>query len=273
MKVELAGSVALAVIERLIAHEPETQVQTHVARWCAEAIGLHLTMLIKVASDANVKGCHSCALSLFRAMEDALDCLAAVSLVPGAAEKWSRGKLKASEAARLSERKLGLTVLPTGELAPDYRKDLRTYFNTFAHCSPYLTDWNVYPEFGSTEALEPCGTVTAQLKLNHEHKLLEQNAVRIAAYLAGHTLEFIGVIEKGYERFLGRSLKLKKELDNSKRGLEELLKRGLEPVYLEEMPPELKQPVLKHPSDPNLVMPLSFPSQEQREETGRDDSG
>lgn len=45
---------------------------------------------------------HSVALMLFRPSEDALDLLAAVMIVAGAAERWQSGDLKAGNAASLS---------------------------------------------------------------------------------------------------------------------------------------------------------------------------
>jgi len=267
------GSLSLDIIKRIISQSPYPEVQTEIARQCAEAIGLHLIMLILTASDANLRGRHSCALALFRGMEDALDCFAAVSLIPGAAEKWARGKLRASDAARLWEDKFGDFVLPTGEKAIGYRKTLRSYFNNFAHCSPYLTDWNIYPEFDSREVLAPHKNLKAKLRLNHEMKILEQNALRIGAFLAAHTLEFISVVKMAYKSFLTQNPDLKQELTLRRDELEDLLRKHFGAVYLEEMPPELKEPVIKHPHDPSLVMQLTLQHKDHEDDASAPNSG
>jgi hypothetical protein len=255
----MTGSVALDVVTRIISQGPEPKVRTETAGRCAEAIGLHLTMLIMVASDANLRGRHSCAVALFRGMEDALDCFAAVSLMADAAEKWARGDLRASDAARLWEDEHGDFTLPIGEKAIDYRKGLREYFNNFAHCSFHLTDWNVYPELDPTDevklALRPDQehTLAVRFRVNHEQKMLQQNAIRIGAYLAAHTVEFISVVEMAYERFLTQNPDMKRQLSRSKHDLENVLKKGLGAVYLEDRPPELEQLVLRDPAHPELV--------------------
>jgi len=272
MEVIWTGSRLLAAIGRIISQGPKPEVETEIASACAEAIGLHLTMLILTASDANLSGRHSCALALFRAMEDALDCFAAVSLVPDAAEKWAKGRLKASKAASLWEHRLGDTVLPSGEKAIEYRKGLRTYFNGFAHCSPYLTDWNMYPEFDTRELVEPARELTARFRVNHHQDILDQNALRIGAYLAAHAIEFAAVVEMAYGRFLLHNPDLKRELRQSKNDLEKVLEKEFGAVYLEEMPPQLKRPLLRDPSHPDLVIPLGPLLDRDEEDSPADDS-
>ena len=134
MEVSWTASDTLNLLDSIVAEAPMPLTGTEVARRCAEAIGRHLVFLVLTASDANLAGRHSAALALFRALEDALDCFAAVSLVPDAAARWAKGKLKASEAARLWEPLMGDVLLPTGERPREYRKQLRSYFNEFDHC-------------------------------------------------------------------------------------------------------------------------------------------
>jgi len=243
MKIYWSGSIALNIVREIIKLSPRPKIKTDVAKLCAEAIGLHMIMLILAASDANLKGRHSSAIFMFRGMEDALDCFAAVSLIPGAADKWVEGKLKASEAAKLWEPELGEITLPNGEKAIEYRKNLRNYFNAFTHCTPYLTDWNAYPCFTANNL--PDSHLNAQLYLNHQMTVLEQNAIRIGAFLTAHLLEFIRVIEMVYSQFLDKNKDLKNSLGKSARDLEKQLKDNFGAVYLEEMPPEIKEPVIK----------------------------
>lgn len=82
-------TLALDVLTRIVRKHPTPQVDTYVAQFSAYAIANHLIFLILTASDANIACRHSIAVSLFRNMEDALDCFGAVALIPGAAEKWS----------------------------------------------------------------------------------------------------------------------------------------------------------------------------------------
>lgn len=266
MKLQLdwePGSAALDAISKIISRSPEPDVPSETAKRCAEVIARHLISLIMTASDANLAGRHSTALSLFRNMEDALDCFAAVTMVADAAEKWAKGDLKASDAARLWETILGEVVLVTGHREPAYRKNLRNYFNRFAHCTPYLTDWDLFPDFEppSIEALvqgRDIPGISAQLKVNHRGLILRENALRIGAYLSAHTIEFSLLIEKGYSRFLQGEPELHGYLEQTRSGLEDRLKE-YGPVYLEEMPPQIKNPVIQHPEDPNLVMRLDYP--------------
>ena len=269
----MTGSVALDVVTRIISQRPEPEARTETAGRCAEAIGLHLTMLIMVASDANLRGRHSCAVALFRGMEDALDCFAAASLIPDAADKWARGDLKASEAARLWQDKQGDFVLPTGEKAAEYRRGLRDYFNNFAHCSPYLTDWNCYPELDPSDELKAARQpneqhmLTVRLRANHQQRLLEQNATRIGAYLAAHTVEFILVVEMAYERFLAENPDLKRELSRSKDDIGNLLEKEFGAVYLDDRPPELQQLLVRDPSDPDLVRSIPLGTHDEDDAT------
>ena len=257
------GSAALDAIGKIISRSPQPEVLSETAKLCAEVIARHLISLIMTASDANLAGRHSAALSLFRNAEDALDCFGAVTMVPDAAEKWAKGDLKASDAAKLCEPILGEVVLVTGQREPAYRKNLRNYFNKFAHCTPYLTDWDLFPDFESSsiEALSQgrdIPSIHAQLKVNHRGLILRANALRIGAYLYAHTIEFSSLIEKGYRRFLQGEPELQRYLQQTRIGLEDALKE-YGPVYLEGMPPEIKNPVIQHPENPNLEIQLNYP--------------
>jgi hypothetical protein len=212
-------------------------------------------MLVEAASELNVQGRHSCALSLFRTLEDALDCLAAVSLVPDAAERWQRGELRPSDAARVSEHEFPPVVLPDGTEAADYRKGLRTHFNRYAHCSPELVSWDLYlsPDSEAVGQVFECPeqerTISIELRANHDRRVLEQNAVRISAYLAAHVSEVISVIEMAYEGFLSANPEAATALLTLNAAMEaHLVEHG--PVYLDDRPPELQQLVMIDPSDP-----------------------
>ncbi len=265
-KVELEiPSLALDAVTCIVRKRPRPQIDTEVAQFSAHVIANHLIFLILTASDANFAGRHSAAISLFRNMEDALDCFGAVALIPGAAEKWTKGKLKASQAAKLYEGKLGTIKLSTGETAIDYRKELRSYFNSYAHCTPYLTDWDLYPHFDREDIKKLFNNeqeegIIPELRVNTGDRLLQENAVRIGAFLAAHTLEFSHLIEMGYKNFLNSHKALQKELRENINRLEDTLKKGIAAVYLETPPPEIKNPRIQHPENPDLVMELNLPS-------------
>ena len=263
------GCVSLDAIGVLASQAPFPKIRTEPARRAAERILLHIIMLVESASQLNAQGRHSCALSLLRPLEDALDCLAAVSLVPDAAERWQRGELRPSDAARVSEHEFPPVVLPDGAEAADYRKGLRTHFNRYAHCSPELVSWDLYlsPDSEAVRQVFECPeqerTISIELRANHDRRLLEQNAVRVSAYLAAHVSEVISVIEMAYDVFLSANPQAAAALLTLKAAMEaHLVEHG--PVYLDDCPPELQQLVMVDPSDPTeakalLVDPDSDP--------------
>lgn len=258
-------TLALDALTRIVRKHPKPQVDTDVAEFSAHAIANHLIFLIITASDANIAGRHSIAVSLFRNMEDALDCFGAVALIPGAAEEWVRGQLKASQAAKLYESKLGTIKLPTGETAIDYRRNLRSHFNQYAHCTPYLLEWDLYPHFDKEDikrlfSNELSKDIKPELRVNLGDRLLTQNAYRVGDFLAAHTLEFSHLIEMGYEDFLKSHKKLKKGLRENINKLENTMKKRITAVYLEMPPPEIKNPCIQHPDNPDLMMELNLPN-------------
>jgi len=262
IELDWTGSLALDAIGKIISKAPFPTVQTEIAKRCSESVGRHLIFLIITASDAMLGNRYSVAWTLFRHMEDALDCYAAVSLIENAAERWAKGNLKASDAAKLLEPYWGDVILPTGEKAVDYRKTLRNYFNNFAHCSPYLTDWNIYPELDSESkdriSLQPNRnhSLSVIFKVNHEERNLQQNAFRISGYLVAHTLEFATVTGTAYESCLTNNSELREYLDNSMFKLEKIIKERYSAIYLEDRPPELQNLVLNHPLEPDKVITL-----------------
>ncbi len=195
-----------------------------------------------------------------------LPAFAAVTLMQNAAEKWAEGKLKASEAGKIWDSRLQETTLPTGEKAVNYKKNLREYFNNFAHCSPYLTEWNLYPDISQedkrkiSEHPEQPASLMVSFNVNHKNKVLPQNALRIGAYLASHTLEFTSIIEEAYKDFLKQNPEMADNLRKGKVELESLLKNRFGAVYLEHKPPQLHNLVIPDPQNPDLetIIPLNM---------------
>ena len=97
----------------------------------------HLLRLLEGCGMLNIGGLHSAAVALFRPLEDALDCFAAVVNVRGAATKWANGELRPSDAAKLWTADLkAMTMVGTvAELSlADYRKHFRSAFAKYSHC-------------------------------------------------------------------------------------------------------------------------------------------
>ncbi|MDG4601334.1 MAG: hypothetical protein P9C48_01210 [Defluviicoccus sp.] len=260
-------SLALAILKQIVAQCPQPQAKTDAARMAAQAIGNHLIFLIKTASDANVKGRHSVAVSLFRNMEDALDCFAAVALSPGAAERWFAGELKASQAAKIYKEKVGPHRLSDGSITTEYRKTLRSFFNNFAHCTPLLIEWDFFPYFENRTIRQLVdhqldGSVNAELRVNTQGDLLVQNGIRIGAFLIAHALEFLQMVSLAYEYVLSTDEDLRIRVINISDRLSNFLKCNWTAVYLETPPPEIKTPRIQHPDNPLLVMDLPLQEKE-----------
>jgi hypothetical protein len=153
--------------------------------------------LLQGSGVLNLSGWHSVAASLLRSLEDALDCFAAVIIVPGAARKWSNGELRPSDAAKAWTPLVHEIVAKEVSL-PEYRKRLREKFNEYAHCSPELCAWNLY--FLPTERNAHTGMVTGILQPNLGSQVIKSNAHALDAHLTGHLLEFLVLVRRGYSK-------------------------------------------------------------------------
>nr|MDO8110630.1 hypothetical protein [Candidatus Sigynarchaeota archaeon] len=258
---DLTGVSAIEFLKWFVSNEPMPKVGTILAKKCASSIALHLTMLFISASDANLQGRHSCSLFLLRGMEDALDCFSAVSLVPGCAEKWTQGKLKASDAAKACE------GIFSGEFRSvdnkdfsSYRKGVRDFLNNYTHCTPVLTDWNCYMHF------DPLDLDTTQkdgikltMRLNYQMRLLESNGRRISGYLQAHMLEFLEVIRRAFTGFLKNYPIQRKIFRKIIISFETIMKKYYrEGVVFSPIPPEVSNPILRDPRDPTKIIMLDM---------------
>ncbi len=68
-------------IESFLISDPCPDLKTDASRSAAILIATHLLHTLQAAGNLNVSGFHSAAVVLFRPLEDALDCFAAVLLV------------------------------------------------------------------------------------------------------------------------------------------------------------------------------------------------
>ena len=78
--------------------------------------------MLSICNDVNLSGHHSTAITLYRQIEDSLDCFGAVGLIAGAAEKWISDKLKPSEAAILLKEKIYFINPEDASKIENYRK-------------------------------------------------------------------------------------------------------------------------------------------------------
>jgi hypothetical protein len=147
----------------------------------------------------NLNGYHSSAAALLRPLEDALDCFAAVVLVDGAAESWSDGHLRASDAARAWTPVI-TDMVAHGMSLSDYRQRLREQFNDLSHCPPELCAWNLY--FNPARRDLATGAVSGTLELNISPLVITSNAHALDAHSTGHLLELLYIVRRGYSRHL-----------------------------------------------------------------------
>ena len=167
----------------------------------ARGLATHLLHLLQGASAGNLSGWHSVAASLLRSLEDALDCFAAVTIVPSAAKKWCAGRLRPSDAAKAWTPLVHDMVAKNVPL-PEYRRLLREMFNDYAHCCPELCAWNLY--FLPKERNPQNGAVAGTLEPNLGNEVIESNAHAIDAHLTGHLLEFLVLVRHAYAKEINR---------------------------------------------------------------------
>jgi len=225
---------AIAILDTLFSDSPQPRVRTQAAKSCGELLGRHVLNLLGACGELNLTGLQSVAVTLFRPLEDALDCLAAVTMIAGAAERWRRGELKPSDAAKLWVERSSVKPI-TDESFSDYRRRLRSTFNPFSHCDPIVPDWDVFVE------QHPLKAGMFRLRINHENQVIVSNAYRIDAFLVAHLWEVLAVIEEAYNSYIEIREEISDQLNIVKSEMRKLLaeqhKQGLrDTVY----PPELE---------------------------------
>lgn len=194
---------AIKLCWQLINDKPETVSGTKESKSSSALILTHLLGLMESAGMLNCRGWHSSAITLLRAIEDALDCFAAVGISHEAALKWQDGKLKASDAAKI------WTVnhyLNENDSMGDYRRMIRSALNTYSHCTPEQVNWNIYLE--STQ--DNCCT----MELNTKPMVININAYYIDRYICIHLYEVINVIFEVYNDYFKSQLNLKRQLQD-----------------------------------------------------------
>lgn len=192
---------ALSLIRTFLSLEPAPDIATPASKSSGLLVGNHLLHLISACGLLNGSGLHSAAVTLLRPLEDALDCFAAVTMVDGAAERWSARKLKPSEAANLWIDKAGDIISPSNIALADYRKTLRGQFAHYMHCSYDLCLWDLY--FNPLTRDNNTGQLSGTYELNKYGQVIDTNAHAIDAHLTAHHLEFMTILKRAYSVELG----------------------------------------------------------------------
>jgi hypothetical protein len=200
---------------------PEPDLGDQDAKMNGTLCGTHLLHLVRGCGLLNGSGFHSAAVSLLRPMEDALDCYAAIILVPGAAKDWQSDKLKASEAGK---KWIGsVKDFTTHDNIPldEYRKRLRNDFNLYAHGNHALCLWNLF--FQPYETQRSDAKVEGTLEINLMPGIIDSNGHAIDAFETAHILEFIAVTQLGYTKFLSTHPELRDRLTDLLPKIEEIM--------------------------------------------------
>ena len=228
---------ALYWIQEFFSDPPRPDIDTDSANSNGALIGVHLLHLIKGCGLLNGTGDHSAAVNLLRAMEDTLDCFAAVTLVSGAAEEWANDKLKASEAAK-QWTEVPLDIFDASTSLPEYRKYLRGAFNKYSHCSRELCNWNLYfsPHLKNMET----GKLRGTIKLNILPHIIDNNGHSIDAFVTAHLLEFMAILKKAYSKALSVRLASLEDLNIFEEAIVEIMeKHNTHHCQEVRVPPEL----------------------------------
>jgi hypothetical protein len=211
------------LIRNFLSVEPSPDIATPSSKSCGLLVGNHLLHLTNACGLLNGSGHHSAAVTLLRPLEDALDCFAAVTMVKGAAERWSSRNLKPSDAAKLWTEAAGDTFSPVNTTLAEYRKTLRGQFAHYMHCSYDLCLWDL---FFSPRARDPeTGGLSGIYELNQDRSVIDSNAHAIDAHLTAHHLEFMAVLERAYSRELGQEPQRVRELSRLESEIVQIMER------------------------------------------------
>jgi hypothetical protein len=216
---------AIEILRTILSDMPAPEVPSREAYFAARLLATHTLHLIEGAGQLNGLGYHSAPVSLFRAIEDALDCFAAISLVPGAAERWLNDDLKASEAAKMwvaAEKDIFEHTQGTGASRSEYRRRLRSQFKKYSHCSIRQTEWNLYIEYDGEQRQH------FRVQFNLAPMVIDKNAHSIDAHLTASLYELIELAEKGFSSYLAEHEQTRARLNDLKSEMFIILDRHLE---------------------------------------------
>ena len=188
------------LIREFLSLSPTPNIDTMASKPSGLLVGNHLLRLTGACDSLNVLGSHSAAIVLLRPLEDALDCFAAVTMVKGAAERWSARDLKPSEAAKLWTENAATIFNRSGGSVAEYRKNLRGQFAHYMHCSYDLCLWDLY--FSPRHRNSLTGELPGPYEINDRECVIDSNAHAISAHLTAHYGELLAILRHAYSRDL-----------------------------------------------------------------------
>jgi len=228
----------LTLLRDFLSLEPSPDIATASSKSSGLLVANHLLHLINACGLLNGSGLHSAAVTLLRPLEDALDCFAAVTMVKGAAERWSARNLKPSEAAKLWTETADDFLVPVDGTLPDYRKKLRGQFAQYMHCSYDLCLWDLF--FSPILSDRETGQLSGTYELNQHAYVIDLNAHAIDAHLTAHLLEVVEILKRAYSRELKQKPARSRELDHLKSEIVEIMEQHNEHKCQDVLvPPEL----------------------------------
>lgn len=194
--------------------KPMPNVNTNQSRSASALILTHLLGLCDSVGLVNCRGYHSAAITMFRAIEDATDCFAAVSLNANASKGWTDGNLKSSDAARIWTDIVNIS-LSDGVHIDKYRKTIRHALNNYSHCAPNQTHWNIY--------LEAIDEKKCTMQLNTKPLVINLNAYYIDRYLCTHLYELIEIILIAFSEYFEAHISLKERFEELRAEIEKIV--------------------------------------------------
>lgn len=217
---------ALKYLRVFADEKPMPNANTTQSRSASALILTHLLALCDGTGLINCRGYHSAAITMFRPIEDATDCFAAVALDTNAAINWDEGNLKSSDAAKIWTNIVNLT-LSEGVYIGEYRKTIRHALNNYSHCTPNQAHWNVY--------LESIGEKKCTMELNTRPLVINLNAYYIDRYLCVHLYELIEIIFIAFSEYFNTHFPLKKQLEELRTEIEKIVVDFLEFIKSEKI--------------------------------------
>jgi hypothetical protein len=222
-------------LREFILKDPTTLLNTAESNQICKSLFTHSLQLIEACGTLNAIGFHTSALSLFRQIDDSIDTFVCCGVVPESPAKWKQDKLRASDAAKkwipVLEDKLGRSE--EFDSFSNYRKNLRSKFNKYSHCSVFLLNWNIK-------------NVNSDYLLNISPSQIEENAVVIDANLAFAQYEALYLSRFVYKDFLDSHEELRNRIDKFLDQTYPIIADMEEKEYYNNLnfPPELKD--IKH---------------------------
>lgn len=200
---------------RILADEkPMPNANSDQSKSASALILTHLLGLCNSTGLINCRGYHSAAITMFRPIEDATDCFAAVALNVNAAKNWIEGNLKSSDAAKIWTNAVNL-VMSDGIYLSEYRKIIRHALNNYSHCTPNQANWNVY--------LESIDEKKCMMELNTKPLVINMNAYYIDRYLCTHLYELIEIIFIAFSEYFKDHYSLKERFEGLRIEIEKIV--------------------------------------------------